>query len=64
MPLLCDGMNTNPAKYVFCLVCVCNITKQMELSTLIVQKVCSELEVFLNVKKRKKERLVKKLSHY
>lgn len=32
----------------------------MELSTLIVQKVCSELEVFLNVTKKEKERKTSK----
>lgn len=55
MPLLYDGMNTKPTKYlyVFCLVGACNITKEMKLSTLIVKKVCSELEVFRNVKKKK-----------
>ena len=66
MPLLYDGMNTKPTKYlyVFCLVGACNITKEMKLSTLIVKKkVCSELEVFRNVKKKKK-RLVNNLSHY
>ena len=58
MPLLYDGMNTKPTKYlyVFCLVGACNITKEMKLSTLIVKKkVCSELEVFRNVKKKKKD---------
>lgn len=61
--LLYDGMNTNPAKYIFLSLLVCvlfhyqaNGTKYFNCS-----KVCSELEVFLNIKKEKKRKTSKEI---